>query len=91
MLTWDPKDPNDIDAFQLDWSDRLSGAETLATSSWSVPTGLTQPNSSSFTTTVTTLWLAAGVEDTSYEIVNTITTTGGRTLDQTVRLKVKTR
>jgi hypothetical protein len=89
-LKWDDKDPNDVDAFQIDWSERLS-SETISTSVFtSTPTGLTH-DSTSNTTTTTTLWLSGGTDGVIYEITNRITTTAGRTLDQTVRLRVKSR
>lgn len=89
-LKWDDKDPQDVDAFQIDWSERLS-SETISTSVFtSTPTGLTHTSTSN-TTTMTTLWLSGGTEGEIYEITNRITTTAGRTLDQTVKLRVKSR
>jgi hypothetical protein len=93
-IKWDDKDPDDIDAFSLDWSTRLA-SETIASSLWVIDpadgaTPLTNESQSN-TTAITTIWLSGGVEDESYALTNRITTTAGRTLDQTVRLKVKTR
>lgn len=93
-LAWDAKDPNDVDSFQIDWSERLT-SETISTSAWTIDpadgtTPLTQ-NSASNTTTRTTIWLSGGDEDETYELTNRITTTAGRTFDQTVKLKVKSR
>lgn len=89
-LKWDPKDPQDEDFFELDWTDRLT-SETIATSVWtSTPTGLTH-GSTSNTTLVTRIWLTSGTDGEIYELTNRITTTAGKTLDQTVRLKVKSR
>lgn len=94
MLKWDDKDPDDVDAFGVDWSSRLT-AETIASSSWTIDpadgaTPLTN-ETVSFTTTTTTIWLSGGVADEVYTLTNRISTTAGRTLDQSVRLKVKTR
>jgi hypothetical protein len=86
-LKWDDKDPNDVDSFGINWATRLDG-DLISTSDWIVPTGLTE-DSASNTTTTTTIWLSSGTDGDDYEITNRITTTGGRTLDQTVKLKVR--
>lgn len=85
--SWATKDPNDVLDFVINWADRL-GTDTIASSVWTVPTGLTA-GATSNTTTTTTVWLSAGVLDDDYEVLNRITTTGGRTMDQTVKLKVR--
>lgn len=91
-LKWDDKDPDDVDAFQIEWTDRLT-TETIVTSTWTIdPATGTTPlteDSSSNTTTRTTIWLSGGDDGEDYELTNRITTTGGRTLDQTVKLKVR--
>lgn len=90
-LSWDPKDPDEVLDYVLDWEDRLAG-DTIATSTWTIAvgSGLTI-NSNSFTDTTTTVWLSAGVLLTTYELLNRIVTDGGRTMDQTVKLKVKSK
>ncbi|TJW14459.1 MAG: hypothetical protein E5W82_10815 [Mesorhizobium sp.] len=90
-LTWDPKDPDEVLDYVLDWEDRLDG-DTIVSSAWTIPvgSGLTI-NSTSFTDTTTTVWLSAGVLLTTYELLNRVVTAGGRTMDQTVRLKVKSK
>lgn len=87
MLQWPYKDPNEILDYAIDWSARL-GVDTVASSTWTVPTGLNQ-QSASFTDTMTVIWLTAGADGAHYEILNRITTAGGRTMDQTVRLRIK--
>jgi len=63
--------------YQIDWSDML-GADTIATSSWDVPTGITS-SSPSNTTTTATIFLAGGTLGQQYIVTNTVTTAGGRT------------
>lgn len=87
MLKWDDKDPDDVDSFGINWVPRLNG-DLIATSTWSVPDGLTQDLSSNSTTS-TTVWLSGGTDGDDYEVLNRITTTGGRTIDQTVKLRVR--
>lgn len=90
MKQWDPvKDPNEIKDYSLDWTDMLEGGDTLISSEWSVTSGdnltiLTEP----FTDTHTIVWLSGG-EVGSYVLLNRVETFGGRTYDQSVKLKVK--
>jgi hypothetical protein len=88
MLKWDDKDPDEVDSFGINWAPRLNG-DLIASSTWTVD-GLTQ-DSSSNTTTTTTVWLSGGVDGDDYEVQNRITTTGGRTIDQTVKLRVRSK
>lgn len=86
----DPKDPDDVKDYKLDWSDPLNeDSDTIATSSWTLPaaSGLTE-DSSSETTTTTTIWLSGGNVG-NWEITNRITTAGGRTYDKTRVLVIK--
>lgn len=71
-------------------------SDTILTSTFTLPdqTGSATPlvaDSTENTTTRSKVWLSGGVDGTTYEIVNSIVTAGGRELDQTIRLKVKTR
>ncbi|WP_042776620.1 hypothetical protein [Sinorhizobium fredii] len=89
-LTWPAvKDPNEVKDYSLDWSDLL-GADTISSSTWTVSEGSgLVVDSSSNTTTATTVWLSAGTDVTNYSLLNRVVTAGGRTYDQTVRLKVR--
>lgn len=86
-----PKDPDDIKDYEVDWSARLPG-DTISASTWSlaVGTGLVI-DSFSFTNTVTKVWLSAGTAGVNYELLNRVETAGGRTYDQTMKLKVRAR
>lgn len=70
-------------------------ADTIASSTFTLPTqtGSNQlvANSSTFTSSRTKVWLAGGVEGSAYAIVNRIVTSGGRTMDQTIKLRIKTK
>lgn len=85
-LRWPSKDENEILDYVIDWTDRLA-QDTISTSTWTVPSGLTESSSSS-TTTTTTVWLSGGTTGTTYDVLNRITTAAGRTMDQTVRIKI---
>lgn len=86
-LAWANKDPDEVLDYKLDWSARLGAGNTIVTSIWIVPAGLTK-DSDVFTTTTTTIWLSGGVLGVRYELTNRITTTGGHTMDQSVHLRV---
>lgn len=91
-LTWErPKDPNDVIDYDLDWSGDIDDGDAIATSTWTVPSGTLVIDSNSFTDTATKVWVSAGTADTSYLLTNRVTTTGGRTMDWTVKLRVKQR
>jgi hypothetical protein len=81
------KDPNAILDYSIDWSDWLDTDE-ISTSTWTVPTGITKTSESN-TTTVATIWLSGGTAGTTYTLLDRITTTGGRTMDQTFKIYVK--
>jgi hypothetical protein len=88
-LSWPFKDPDEVLDYEVDWTARLDG-DTISTSTWIVPSGIVE-NSASHTSTTTTIWLAGGTLAATYEFLNRITTAGGRTMDQTVKLKIKTK
>lgn len=83
------KDPDSTLDYGNDWSAWLTdaGDDTIATSVWIVPDGITKA-SDSHTTTTTTIWLTGGTLGTRYNVVNRITTTQGRTEDRTLRIGI---
>jgi hypothetical protein len=83
------KDPNAILDYQINWATWL-GTDTIASSAWTVPTGLTQVSATA-STTATTIWLSGGTAGTSYSVVNRIVTDGGRTEDRTLTIVVAER
>lgn len=83
------KDPNAVLDYSVDWTKWLDG-DTIATSAWTVPAGLTKVSDAN-TTTKTTAWLSGGTADQSYTVTNRITTSGGRTEDRSFIVKVEER
>lgn len=81
------KDPNAILDYQIDWSAWL-GSDTIATSAWTVPAGITKV-SDTRTTTTATVWLSGGTVGTSYVLQNRITTAAGRTEDRSITVAVE--
>lgn len=83
-LTFPDKDPNEVLDYVVNWAARL-GVDTISTSSWTVPAGITL-DSNSKTDTTTTAWLSGGTTGETYALLNRIVTVGGRTMDQTINL-----
>lgn len=95
-IKYDPKDPDERDDFKLDWTARLAPIDdTIVTSTWAIVTDQTGASSplnifdQDNTTLTTRLWIEGGDEGVTYEILNEILTTGGRTLQQTIYIPCK--
>ena len=68
------KDPGSITAYTIDWAPWL-GTDTISSSTWIVPVGITKTSDAN-TTTKTTIFLSGGSQTlgTIYEITNQIIT-----------------
>ena len=89
-LTWPNKDADEVLDYKIDFADLLAG-DTISTVTWVIaPSGLTKQSQSN-TTTTATIWLTGGADGTSYTVTCTITTAGGRTFEQAVKIKIKAR
>lgn len=86
-LRWPYKDPDEVLDYQIDWSERLNG-DTIMSSTWIVPAGITKDRDSN-TDDTSTIWLSGGEAGAKLSITNRIETAGGRTMDQSVGLVVK--
>lgn len=82
-------DPDAVLDYEIDWSAWL-GTDTISSSTWTVPSGLTE-DSSTNTTTTATIWLSGGTAGTRYEVTNHIVTAGGREEDRTIQIVVRER
>ena len=85
-MKWPNKDPDEVLDYVIDWAARL-GDDTVSTSTFTVPTGITK-DSDTNTDTTTTVWLSGGTAGASYAIHNQIVTAGGRTMEQSVSIAV---
>jgi hypothetical protein len=92
------KDPDaDID-YTVDWGDgylnESSPAETITLSTWHVAASGSPALTIDFETntdTTATVWVSGGEVSKLYRIVNTITTTEGRTDERSIILRVENR
>lgn len=92
MISWpDPKDPNEVLPYTLDWLPRLGDDILIAMSTWAVANndGFLVVISSDNTDTDTTIWLSGGTVGARYELTNTVTTDFGWTMEQSFRLRIR--
>lgn len=95
LITLEPKDPNAIIDYYIDWSKWLRDGDTILSSTWTVQAGLTKiadPITAvvdPFTDTVATVWVSGGTAGSSYTALNHITTAQGRTQDRTITIRVR--
>ncbi len=83
------KDPSEVLDYTVDWgANILATGETISTSTWTVPSGITK-DSDSKTNTTTVIWLSGGTADTDYDLVNKIVTSGSRTFERTITIGVR--
>jgi hypothetical protein len=89
-LEWpEPKDPNEVLDYQILWNGRLISGDEIVNSTWIItPAGLVKDDDE-FTVNSTLIWLSSGTVDTTYDLTNRVITSGGRTMDQTVRLRIR--
>lgn len=89
MISWPPKDPNEVLDYQVDWSDRLVSGETILTSNFTVAEGDVVKDSQGFSGALTTVWLSGGTAGTRSVLTNRITTSAARTYDESTRLAIR--
>lgn len=71
-----------------DWSAWLASGETIITSTWTVPAGLTDMATPGISGGRTFVWLSGGTVDTAYLVTNEIETSAGRVDRRTIRILV---
>ena len=90
-MTTYPKDPNAVLDYLFDWTAWLAPtADAIASVTWLLSPGLTKV-SSSFTPGTASVFVSGGVLNTTEKITCRITTTGGRTDDRSIALKITDR
>lgn len=91
-LQWEDKDPDEVLDYDCDWTTRLAG-DTISTSTWTIkdPDAVLVINSQLHDASTTTVWLAGGTLNETYELTNEIVTGAGRRMDQTVLLRISSK
>lgn len=86
------KDPHDVLDYAINWQGDpapfLLPGETITLSVWVMPQGITK-DSDTHTSTTATIWVSGGTAGQTYHLVNRITTSGGRTKDEYLNIRVK--
>lgn len=88
------KTPDEIETFGIDYTDRLSNEiitnDTISTSIWTVPTGITKDAEAiDQVTTRATIMLSGGTAGTDYTLTNVVTTAAGRDLEEEIVIQVR--
>jgi hypothetical protein len=73
--------------YKIDWETWLDG-DTLVTSEWDVPEGVSMEGESNDTLT-TTVWISGGIDTLNYSLINRVTTTLGRLENKELIIKVR--
>jgi hypothetical protein len=83
------KDPDSTEDFAFNWVIDLDG-DTITSSVFTLPDGMTEVSTANDDTT-TQIFVSGGSAGRTYRITNRIVTSGGRTLDKTIRIYVRER
>jgi hypothetical protein len=85
------KDPDAIKDYTINWATYLATlSDTITSSEWEIDEGVGLTiDSDSSTTTTTTVWLSGGTTRIRYRVRNRIVTTGGRTEDQSIFIRIR--
>ena len=81
------KDPDAVLDWVWDWNEWLDDGETISNSQFIVSVGITV-DSESNTTKTSTVWLSGGTAGQVYQVTNRIATSGGRTDDRSITIRV---
>jgi hypothetical protein len=83
------KQPADVQDYDIDYSEWLAGfSDTGSSATVTVDTGITL-NMYTLLNGVVKVWLAGGTSGETYKVTTTLTTSGGRTKQAEIRIKVK--
>ncbi|MFL6864125.1 MAG: hypothetical protein ACJ8DZ_14110 [Allosphingosinicella sp.] len=99
---WPPKDPDEVLEYGFNWTPRKVGEDVITVTTAEVMVGDVVVDShdvGNVTDTEvlclpgqgTVTWLSGGTAGTDCEILLRATTSSGRTLDQTMKIKIKDR
>lgn len=83
------KQPVDILDYDMDFSDWLPAGDTLDTATPTVDVASLTLGATVVTDTSVKQWVSAGTDGLTYKVTITATTTGGRTIQNEFRVRVK--
>ncbi len=82
------KDKDETRDFSVDWSAHLASGETITSTNFVVPAGLTLVSQAS-TSTVATVRVSGGVAGTIYTVLCQVTTSSGEQLERSFGLNIQ--
>jgi hypothetical protein len=84
------KDPDATLDYAMDWSRWLTAGDSIASATWAVPDGLTEPSSpgQSVSGARAIVWLSGGTAGETYLIPCQVVTVQGRVDERTLPLRV---
>lgn len=74
--------------YGVDWSEFLPSGDVVVSSSWSGDAGVTLSDMV-FSSSLAVVWVSGGVVDYVYRVVNTVTSSGGRTGVAEFQVRIK--
>ncbi len=93
MLSWPPKDPDEVLDYNVNWADPtapvLADGETILEFEFFLADGSVTIDSQSEADGICTAWVSGGVLGEVNVITNRVSTSGGRTYDQSVALRIR--
>jgi hypothetical protein len=84
------KDPQDSVWYTVDWTDWLATAETISTTDWTVPTGITQAAVTA-TSKTSLIKLSGGTAGVTYKIACKATTSTAQVVERSFLVPVANR
>lgn len=94
MLVWPVKGPDESKDYDIDWTLTLAG-DTITGSTWTItqtdsaPTNAFAFSNPIFSGTMTKVTLTGGTPGFAYHLLNEVTTSAGRTYEETVEVLCK--
>jgi len=93
MLIWPRKTEGEVLDYFVDWQDQLAEGESITTSTWELlDSSGTAPElviaNEVISGLTTIVWLSAGVAKRKYHLQNRIVSSGGRTYEQVIWLRI---
>jgi hypothetical protein len=89
-MRFEPKDPSETLDYTHNWAAQLNG-DTIATSTWRVEGGGATKGDESDTDTTATVFVSGGQDGSEALLINDIVTAGGRTMQRTSVLPIRSR
>lgn len=86
-VAWPSKSPDEVLDYGADWQSRLEKDEAITSSTFVLPPGVVATKST-YSGALAEIRISGGVNGELYRILNRVTTTAGRTLEQTIHLGV---